>query len=109
MASKYRNKKTVVDGITFDSQKEAARYNELKLMLAAGEIRDLKLQPQFTLLEGFKALSGERVSPMIYKADFSYTEDGQFVVEDVKGMLTDVYKIKRKMMLDRYGIKIKEI
>lgn len=100
--NKYRNKKTVVDGITFDSQKEAKRYGELKLLEHAGVITDLQLQPPFKLeVHGVKICT--------YRADFRYTENGKDVVEDVKGVLTPVYRIKKKLMFAIYGIEIKEI
>lgn len=72
MANKYGNKKAVRNGITFDSQKEAARYDQLMLLVCAGEIRDLKLQPEFTLQEAFTTPLGERVRAIRYRADFSY-------------------------------------
>ena len=102
--SKYRNRKTVYDGITFDSQREANRYAELKLLERAGEISDLKLQVPFELIP---KQPGERA--VKYIADFVYTEDGQTVVEDVKGKKTRDYIIKRKLMLWRHGITIKEV
>lgn len=70
--NKYGNKKAVRNGITFDSQKEAARYDQLMLRLCAGEIRDLKLQPEFTLQEAFTTPLGERVRAIKYRADFAY-------------------------------------
>ncbi len=94
--SKYNAIKTVVDGIKFDSKKEAKRYGVLKAMEQAGSIQDLKLQPTFTL------------SSCKYKADFAYYQDGRFVVEDVKGVKTPIYRLKKKMMLNELGIEIKE-
>lgn len=123
--SKYRNKKTTVNGITFDSAKEAARYQELLLLQRAGRIRKLRLQPQFTLIEAYKdAETGETARALKYIADFSYEEpvyeavDGitatqkEFeywrpVVEDVKGKKTREYEMKKKLMLNQ-GIRIKE-
>ena len=117
--NKYGNKKTTVDTgnstIRFDSKKEAARFKVLQAMVYSEEIRDLKLQPHFTLQEGFKTLDGESVKAIVYVADFSYYKrssdaDGwEFIVEDVKGQKTDVYKIKKKMMQDVYGITVQEI
>lgn len=107
--SKYRNRKTTVNGIVFDSAAEARRYQELCLLARAGEIQNLKLQPQFTLVEGFKTPKGEAVRPMVYRADFSYSQSGQLIVEDVKGALTKEYLLKRKLVLDRFGIEIVEI
>lgn len=101
--NKYGNKKVTVDGIEFDSKKEARRYSELKLLERAGEIQDLQLQVKFELIPKQK---GERACN--YIADFVYTENGQTVVEDTKGFKTPEYIIKRKLMLERYGIRIKE-
>lgn len=102
--SKYGNIKTTTsDGIRHDSIKEANRWCELNLLQRAGLISDLKRQVKYELIpkqEGEKALR--------YVADFVYTENGKTVVEDSKGYRTDVYKIKRKLMLYRYGIKIRE-
>ncbi len=102
--SKYHAKKTVVDGITFDSKKEAMHYQELKLLERAGEIHDLKLQVPFVLID--KSPYGRQIK---YVADFVYYQDGQMVVVDVKGFKTDVYKLKKRLMAERYGIEIKEI
>lgn len=103
--SKYGNKKTVVDGITFDSKKEAARYAELKLMEKAGVIMSLELQPTFPVY-----IDGKKVFE--YRADFKYWidgKDGRYVIEDVKGVKTDVYRIKKKCVEAQYGITITEI
>ena len=104
--NKYHASKTEIDGIRFDSRKEAARYSELKLLERAGEIRDLQLQVPFELIP---KQEGERACT--YVADFVYhmTDTGKMVVEDAKGMRTDVYKIKRKLMLWRHGIRISEV
>lgn len=109
--SKYGNEKTIVDGIEFDSKKEATRYVELKTLVRAGEIRELELQVEFHLLSTpFK---------MSYFADFTYLERRrrgydqwfwQFVCEDVKseGTLTREYRRKRKAMKTIFGIVIRE-
>lgn len=102
--SKYKNRKTVIDGIAFDSKKEAARYGELQLLDKAGSIQDLRLQVPFELIP---KQAGERAAR--YIADFVYTENGKTVVEDVKGVKTDVYKIKKKLMLAVHGIRIREV
>lgn len=99
--SKYGNKKTIVDGIKFDSQKEANRYLVLKDMLMHDEIEDLQLQPKFLLQESYKH-KGVTIRKIYYIADFSYKQEGKLVVEDVKGKKTDVYKLKRKLFLYRY-------
>lgn len=118
--SKYRNKKTTVNGITFDSAKEAARYKELMLMQRAGHIRKLRLQPRFTLEEAYKdAETGDTIRALQYIADFSYEEPvggsqplspdyWRLVVEDVKGKKTKEYELKKKLMLNRNGIRILE-
>lgn len=93
---KYGNRKTVVDGIKFDSKAEAERYRELKLMEQAGIITDLQLQPKFPLIPTFRK-NGQTFRGITYIADFAYTENGRKVVEDVKGFKTAVYKLKRKL------------
>lgn len=110
--SKYGNKRIVMDGEHFDSMKEAARYQELKLLERAGEIRELKRQVPFVLIPVQKDDKGKVIERELkYIADFTYIEKGKLVrtVEDVKGLRTEVYKIKRKLMLYRNGIRIKEI
>lgn len=105
--SKYHNKKITIGELHFDSLKEALRYTELLERQKAGFITDLRTQVRFELIPKQK---GERAC--FYVADFVYKDqDGEMVVEDVKGskrMLTDVYKIKKKLMLFKYNIKIKE-
>lgn len=99
--NKYRNKKTIVDNITFDSKAEANRYCELKLLEKAQKIFDLKLQPRFLLQDKFK-YKGKTIRKIEYVADFEYIENGQVVVEDKKGMETQVFKIKWKLLLKKY-------
>ena len=109
--NKYRNQKVTVDGITFDSRKEATRYAELKLLERAGKITELQRQPGYTLIPK-QVRNGKMIErPVIYKADFAYhdEETGTDVVEDVKGLRTKEYIIKRKLMLWEYGIKIREV
>lgn len=105
--SKYRAKKTVVDGITFDSRKEADRYLVLKGMEEDGSIEDLRRQVRYELIPAFD-VDGRHYRPVSYVADFVYREDGREVVEDVKGMRTDVYRLKSKLFARRYGMSIKE-
>lgn len=107
---KYGNRKTVVDGITFDSKKEATRYAELMLLQRAGEIFDLQRQVPFTLIPK-QVRDGKVVErPVVYKADFVYKEkDGTEVVEDVKGVCTKEYRIKKKLMLWQFGIIVREV
>lgn len=99
--SKYGNRKTIIDGITFDSKKESERYLILKDMLKYKEIEDLQLQPKFLLQDSFK-YNGKTEKKIYYIADFSYKREGKLVVEDVKGKRTDVYKLKRKLFLYKY-------
>ncbi len=107
---KYKSIKVEVDGITFDSRKEANRYAELRLMEKAGEITNLELQPEFLLQEGFRDKARAWHRAIKYKADFRYQEKGGgVVVEDVKGMRTEVYKIKKKLLLATHDIEFREI
>ena len=105
--SKYHAKKTCVDGITFDSRKEADRYLALKGMEEDGAIEDLRRQVRYELVPAFD-VDGKHYRPVYYVADFVYREDGREVVEDVKGVRTDVYKLKSKLFARRYGVSIKE-
>lgn len=100
--NKYRNKKVIVDDYIFDSIQESKRYKELKLLLRAGEISNLELQPRFLLQESFKK-NGKTYRKIEYVADFKYTEKGKTIVEDVKGMQTDVFKIKHKLFEKIYS------
>lgn len=106
-ASKYRAKKTTVDGITFDSKREANRYLVLKGMEEDGAIEGLRRQVRYELVPAFD-VDGKHYRPVYYVADFVYVEDGKEVVEDVKGVRTDVYKLKGKLFARRYGMNIKE-
>ena len=104
--SKYSSAKTDVDGIRFDSKKEAEFYAELKLREKAGEITHLRLQPRYLLQEAFKH-DGKQYREIEYVADFEYIENGEIVVIDVKGFKTAVYMLKKKLFLYKYGDKIK--
>lgn len=97
--AKYGNRKTLVDGVTFASAREAKRYGELKLLQRAGEISELSLQPKFEL-----GINGVKVCA--YHADFSYKCKGLVVVEDSKGFETQVFKLKRKLMKAVHGIEV---
>lgn len=103
--SKYGAIKTELDGIKFDSKGEANHYAGLKLLERAGVIQNLKLQPRFTLQDSF-IYNGHKIRKIEYVADFLYIKDGQTIVEDYKGMKTQVYRLKRKMFLKRYGDKV---
>lgn len=106
--NKYHARKIELDGIVFDSHREAGRYKELKLMQRAGLIRDLQLQEEFILIP---ACGKER--PAKYHADFSYidTATGEKIVEDVKSRATRTkdYILRRKIMNWRYNIQIREV
>lgn len=115
--SKYKNRKAVIDGITFDSRKEADRYMELRLLEKAGEIQNLHRQVKFVLIpkqyskteftkKGKQRLAEHECS---YVADFVYKKGRETIVEDTKGYRTADYIIKRKLLLYMYGIRIKEI
>ena len=109
--SKYNSKKTIVDGQVFDSRKEAKRYQELLILERAGAIKNLSRQVKFVLIPSQRDEATEKVieRECSYRADFEYTEDGKTVVEDVKGFRTKEYILKRKMMLWKYGIRIREV
>lgn len=101
-AHKYNATKTEVDGIKFDSKAEARRYKELKLLESVGDIRGLELQPKYELQEGFTH-NGKRIRSINYVADFFYFDkSGRKIVEDCKGVRTDVYLLKKKMFQKRY-------
>jgi len=101
--SKYKAVKTEVDGIMFDSKREAARYMELRLLERAGEIKNLELQPAFEC-----RIDGKKICT--YKADFRYFTAKECVVEDVKGMKTPVYRLKKKLVEALFpGVKIQEV
>lgn len=105
--SKYNNQKIRVGGEVFDSKREYNRWCELCLLERSGIIQNLQRQVKFRLIDSQK--TPERTErPCDYIADFVYYENGSRVVEDCKGMRTDVYKIKRKLMLEKYNISIKE-
>lgn len=106
--NKYGNRKAMRGNITFDSIKEANRFDELMLLLRAGRITELRLQPEFTLQEAFTTPQGERIRAIKYRADFQYVQDGETIVEDVKGFRTKDYELKRKFMAGK-GITVREI
>ena len=108
--NKYHNKKVIYDGITFDSIKEKNRYIELKLMEMAGLIKYLKLQYEFELQPAF-TLKNKKIRKISYIADFYYFDNklNDYVVEDTKGMRTEVYKMKKKMFQYKYKKEIKEL
>lgn len=102
--NKYRNIKTTIDNVTFDSKKEAMRYVHLKTMLQAGVISDLTLQPKFDLV-----INNVKIGK--YIADFKYREGdtGRYIIEDVKGIKTPVYRLKAKLVKALHGVEIVEV
>ena len=103
--SKYGNMKVVVENQIFDSGREYRRWVELNLLQRAGEISELKRQVKYELIP---AQEGERACN--YTADFVYKDrDGKTVVEDAKGCRTKEYIIKRKLLLQKFGIRISEV
>ena len=103
--SKYHNKRVTVDGISFQSVKEASRYQELRMLERAGEITLLARQVKIELVP-----KSNLFRAVYYVADFVYVDKrtGKTVYEDVKGVRTDVYKLKKKLLYWRHGIEIKE-
>lgn len=124
MWSKYKNRKVTVGGEVFDSQREYSRYRELILLVRAGKIHNLFRQVKFELIpaqyesyERFSDKTGKRLKDgkrcvekaVNYIADFVYWEGDVMVVEDAKGVRTDEYILKRKLMLVVHGVKIREV
>ena len=97
MRTKYNSKAVTLDGERFDSTGESRRWRELKLLERARKIRNLERQVAYELQPKYKAESGKTIRAIKYVADFRYEEDGVLVVEDFKGMPTDVFKLKAKM------------
>ena len=103
--SKYKAKRTEIDGIKFASKKEATRYQELKLLEKAGEIKELELQPKFPMVINCAKIC-------TYIADFKYYDNDlkDYVVEDVKGFRTQVYSLKKRLLLALYpGVNFREL
>lgn len=123
MRNKYHAQKCVINGIPFDSRKEARRYQELRLLLRAKQISNLRMQVRYILIPaqyetyerygktGKRLKDGQRLleKECAYIADFVYNENGKEVVEDTKGVKTKDYIIKRKLMLHVHGIRIREV
>ena len=129
-SNKYHNRKIEINGIRFDSRKEAKRYVQLMNAMRVGAIRDLRLQVDFTIQEAYTDCQGKRIRAIRYRADFTYQLTGNFpagisaedrdlwhryftagtetVVEDVKGVKTQAYKLKEKLMAKK-GISIREL
>lgn len=106
--SKYRAVKTTIDDIKFDSKKEAKRYIQLKQMEKLGIIKNLQRQVKYELQPSFK-FDGKTIRSINYIADFVYEIDGQEVIEDVKGIRTKEYLLKKKLFMYKYQKNIKEI
>lgn len=111
--NKFGARKKEVDGITFDSTKEAKRYQSLKLLEQTGQIRELKTQVEYLLIPSQKKSDGKAERAAHYTADFVYrTRAGDLVVEDVKSTPTRTkpdYILRRKLMLMVHDIEIKEV
>jgi hypothetical protein len=102
--NKYNARKVTIDGIQFDSQAEARRYGELKLLERAGEISDLQCHPRFRLLDGMD-WNGKHYRAVNFAPDFQYQENGKAVVEDVKGgkaTQTGAFKLRMKLWINQH-------
>ena len=103
--TKYRSRKTVINGITFASKLEAERYQQLRMLQRSGDIRDLVLQPEFQIFRGYvDPETGAKVKSRYYVADFQYTdvEGHKVIVEDTKGIETDVFRLKWDYVRSEY-------
>lgn len=107
--NKYKATKVKTEDGTFDSKREYKRFCELKLLERAGVIHDLKRQVTFELIPSQRINGKVAERAVTYKADFTYNENGRYIVEDTKGMRTKDYIIKRKLMLFMKDIQIKEV
>lgn len=109
--NKYHNKKTFYQGRWFDSRAEANYYGQLILLQRAGLIRDLECQVPFVLVPKQTTPSGGTWNATTYRADFAYDDlrDGRHHVVDVKGKRTELYQLKRKLMLFVHGIEVEEV
>ena len=99
--SKYNNSRSELDGYTFDSRAEMRRYTQLKLLQFNGQIDKLEVHPRFEVIPAMK-INGKRERAIFYEADFAYYEEGRWVVEDVKGYVTDVFRLKRRLFVLRH-------
>ena len=106
--NKYHNKKCIYKGMKFDSKKELMYYQKLELLQKYNKISELQRQVEFVLIETFK-LEDKTYRKTSYIADFTYkTPDGKYHIVDTKGVKTDVYQLKKKLMAWKYGIEIEE-
>lgn len=99
---KYNNTKVKVGVLTFDSQAEADEYQRLLLRQRAGQISKLQVHPTYTLVDGFRTSDGVWVRPIKYEADFSYIENNREIAVDVKGVVTQVFQLKKKLFFKAY-------
>lgn len=109
--NKYHNKKIIINGISFDSKKEGSTYTKLKLMQNAGIIWNLELQKKYVLQKAF-TFNGKTIREISYYADFVFEDKDGLHVIDVKGgnaTKTDVYKLKKKLFIKKYGLDIEEV
>lgn len=104
--NKYGNRKVEYDGYMFDSIAEKDRYIELRLLSAANEITHLAVHPKYVIHDGFTNVDGKRRAQITYSPDFEYRLDGKWRYEDVKGVETAVFRIKRKLFEHRYSAAI---
>lgn len=109
--NKYHNKKVIYNGIKFDSKKEMKRYKDLELLESTDYICNLELQKRFLLQEGYTNAKGKKIRPIYYIADFYYFDcvEKKWVVEDTKGIRTEIYKLKKKLFEYRYNLTIDEL
>ena len=108
--NKYHAKKTEIDGLVFDSKKEAEYYSLLKMQERMGRISGLKLQYRYQIINSAIDHKGKKLPPIYYIADFVYWDsDAKLHVVDVKGFKTPVYKLKKRLMLELYDIDIEEV
>lgn len=110
-SGKYNNHKVTIDGRKFDSKAEAERFLFLKKQEEDGHIENLCCQDRFQITDGYTDKSGKKHRARVYIADFTYIKDGEFIVEDVKSRatITEVYKLKKDIMHNKYGIEITEV
>lgn len=109
--NKYHNTKVIYNGIKFDSKKEMQRYKDLELLESTDYICNLELQKKFLLQEGYTNAKGKKIRPIYYIADFYYYDyiDNKWIVEDTKGVRTEVYKLKKKLFEYKYNLTIDEL
>lgn len=100
--NKYNARKVQDDGYVFDSAKEHRRYKELVALQRTGAISALVVHPKYTILDGYTRVDGKKIKAVTYIADFEYVEGGRTITEDVKGVQTAVFKLKRKLFEWRY-------